>query len=136
MTMIRRQLGRGFDFPLRIDPRGRFALVEGAKDVERAIRIILGTRLGERVMLSRFGSELPELLFEPATEATAARVVSAIRAALTRWEPRVDLIDVTVEIDPCVETRFIASLSYRLRDSNSIMNQVYPFYLREGAEAL
>jgi uncharacterized protein len=41
-----------------------------------------------------------------------------------------------VERDPEVETRFIASLSYQIRGSNSVMNQVYPFYLREGAEAL
>lgn len=134
--MLRRQLGRGFDFPLRLDEKGRFALVEGPRNVERAIRIILGTRHGERVMLDRFGSDLPGLLFEPASDVTASRVVSAIRAALTRWEPRIDLLDVTVERDPEVETRFIASLSYRIRGSNSVMNQVYPFYLREGAEAL
>ncbi|WP_437983200.1 GPW/gp25 family protein [Sorangium sp. So ce117] len=134
--MLRRQLGRGFDFPLRLDPRGRFALVDGQENVARAIRIILGTRLGERLMLSDFGSEVPGILFEPATSATAVRMASAIRTALLRWEPRIDLLEVTVEPDPDVETRFIASLSYRIREGNSVVNKVYPFYLQEGAEAL
>ncbi|KYG03524.1 hypothetical protein BE21_04620 [Sorangium cellulosum] len=134
--MLRRELGRGFAFPLRLDRRGRFALVEGQEDVEQSIRVILGTRLGERVMRSRFGSVVPELLFEPATAATAERVVHGIRGALTRWEPRIDLLDVSVARDPEIETRMIASLSYRLRANNAIYNQVYPFYLKEGAEAL
>ncbi|WP_437765348.1 GPW/gp25 family protein [Sorangium sp. So ce281] len=132
--MLRRELGRGWAFPIRLDRWGRFAMVEGQEDVEEAIRIILGTRLGERVMLAPFGSEVPSLLFEPSTAATAARIQSAIRGALARWEPRIDVLDVAVEPDPEVETRLIASLSYRLREVNAVMNMVYPLYLHEGPE--
>src|SRR5262245_546872 len=103
--MLRRELGRGWAFPIRLDRRGRFGLGEGRRDVEEAIRIVLGTCIGERVMNSRFGSEVPTLLFEPATAATAARLADAIRSALIRWEHRIDLIDVVVEADPAVETR-------------------------------
>jgi phage baseplate assembly protein W len=127
-------LGRGWAFPVRLDRCGRFAMSDGQPRIEESIRIILGTRLGERVMRGGFGSEVPDLLFEPATAATAARLESAIRAALVRWEPRIDVLDVEVTCDPDEGTRMIASLAYRLRDNNALLNQVYPFYLQEGVE--
>jgi phage baseplate assembly protein W len=132
--MLRRELGRGWAFPIRIDRQGRLALSEGQQKVAESIRIILQTRIGERVMRSRFGSEVPGILFEPATSATADRLISAIRKALVRWEARIDVVSVDVAADPAEPTRFIASLTYRLRENNALLNQVYPFYLREGSE--
>jgi phage baseplate assembly protein W len=132
--MLRRELGRGFSFPIRIDRRGRIAFSEGQQKVAEAIRIVLETRIGERVMRSRFGSEVPAILFEPATSSTADRLESAIRDALVRWEPRIDVIAVEVTVDPAQASRFIASLTYRLRENNALLNQVYPFYLTEGSE--
>lgn len=132
--MLRSEIGRGFAFPLRLDRRGRFVLVEGRQDVEEAIRIILGTRPGERLMRGGFGSLVPSLLFEPRTAATAARVAAAIREALARWEPRIDVLHVDVQPDPGCETRMVASLSYRIRASNSVFNLVYPFYLQGRTE--
>jgi hypothetical protein len=133
--MARRELGRGWAFPIRIDERtGGIAMVEGATDVEEAIRIILGTRLGERVMRSRVGSGVQAILFESATPATGARLADAIRAALGEWEARIDVLEVLVEPDPAAPSRLVAALSYRLRENNSVLNQVYPFYLREGEE--
>jgi len=132
--MLRRELGQGWGFPIRIGRHGGFVTVDGQADIDEAIQIVIGTRLGERVMRSRFGSEVPSLLFEPATSATAARIADAIRTALGRWEPRIDVLAVTVEPDPEVSTRLVASLTYRIRENNSVLNQVYPFYLNEGSE--
>ena len=109
-------------------------MVEAADDVEEAIRVVLGTRLGERVMRSRFGSEVPGILFEAATPSTAGRLSDAIRTALASWEPRIDVLDVLVQADPDIATRFVASLTYRLRENNAVLNQVYPFYVSEGEE--
>jgi len=133
--MLRRELGRGWAFPIRVDPRtGGIALVQGAADVEEAVRVVLGTRLGERVMRSGFGSEVPALLFEPVTPSTAGRLADAIRTALGNWEPRIDVLEVLVEPDPATPSRLVASLTYRLRENNAVLNQVYPFYLSEGEE--
>lgn len=132
--MLRRELGRGWTFPLQIDRRGRWSMSEGPQKIEQAIRLVISTRLGERVMRSRFGSEVPGLLFEPATEATTSRVADAIQAALAQWEPRIDVLQVLVEADPSAPSRFVASLSYRIRENNSVLNLVYPFYLTEGPE--
>ena len=49
-------MGRGFSFPFRVDPStNRIAMSSAGQDVEEAIRIILRTNLGERVMLPEFG---------------------------------------------------------------------------------
>jgi phage baseplate assembly protein W len=132
--MLRQELGRGWAFPIRIDRSGGIAMSEGQQDVEEAIRIILATRIGERVMRNQFGSDVPNILFEPATAGTAGRLTAAVQTALARWEPRIDLLQVLVEPDPNAPTHFIASLSYRLRENNSILNLVYPFFLSEGSE--
>jgi len=134
MDERRKQLGRGLAFPLRVDGGGRLVVTDGQAKVEESIRVILGTGLGERVMRSGFGSEVPSLLFELCTPATEARLAAAIRAALARWEARIDVLDVKVTRDAAVETRLVASLSYRLRATNAVLNQVYPFYQDEGVE--
>lgn len=107
---------------------------QGQRKVAESIRLVLLTSLGERVMRSSFGSEVPEILFEPLTPATTSRLRDAIAGALARWEPRIDVLEVDVARDPDVNTKLIASLTYRLRENNAIFNQVYPFYLSEGAE--
>jgi phage baseplate assembly protein W len=107
---------------------------EGPKKIEESIRLVLGTRVGERVMRSRFGSEVRSMLFEPATSDSAARLADTIRTALAEWEPRIDVLQVLVEPDLAAPTRFVASLAYRIRDNNSVLNMVYPLYLSEGTE--
>ena len=57
-------MGRGFSFPFRVDPStNRIAMSSAGQDVEEAIRIILRTNLGERVMLPEFGTAAGEFLF-------------------------------------------------------------------------
>ncbi len=58
-------LGQGFAFPLQVNPRGAVLLAAGDHDIEQAIRIILGTVPGERVMRPTFGCRAWELLFDP-----------------------------------------------------------------------
>ena len=132
--MLRKELGRGWTFPIQLDRRGRFSTTEGPAKIEEAIRLVIATRVGERVMRSRFGSEVPGLLFESATSATASSVATAIQRALGQWEPRIDVLQVLVEPGPDTPSHLIASLSYRIRENNSVLNLVYPLYLTEGAE--
>ena len=43
-------VGAGWAFPLRVDPTGKVALVEGTTELEESIRLILMTAPGERPM--------------------------------------------------------------------------------------
>jgi len=114
------------------------ALAESEDDIKQAIRIILGTALGERAMRPDFGCAVRELLFEPAEAALPGRAEFYVRNALERWEPRVELDRVDARIDlPAVpgaaqagDTQLLVDLEYRVRSTNRRDNIVFPFYLQ------
>ena len=106
--------GRGMAFPPQVGPDGRMAYSEGAENVAQAIRVILMTEQGERIMRPDFGAGLGKFLFEPNTAATHRLIEERIRTALGRWEPRIALESIAVREDPEEPRRAIATLRYRL----------------------
>lgn len=89
---------RGMSFPFRIDPAtGRVAMSSGRAKIQQNVRIILGTRHGERPMLREFGTRLPSLVHEPNDAALAALAENHAREMLLRWEPRILVTDSRVE---------------------------------------
>ena len=128
--MKRDFLGRGIHFPVELDSSGRVALSEYEQNIEESLRIIIGTRPGERVMRPEFGCRVHELVFHPNNEATAALAAFYVREAILKWEPRVDSIKVVAHPDPSQENVMIIKVTYRVISTNNIKNMVYPFYLR------
>lgn len=126
-------LGKGWKFPVALDPSaGTFAMSEGETDIQEAIRIILFTAKGERVMRPDFGCGIHEYVFETMSVATAALMETSVRDALTRWEPRIELLAVTVSPEQGAVGKLFIGIRYRVRSTNNEFNLVYPFYLREG----
>jgi uncharacterized protein len=127
-------LGKGFRFPLGVDPGGGIALSSGASDVDKAIRVILMTAPGERVMRPQFGCRIWDLLFEPVNANTMGLMAAAVRDALAQWEPRIVVDDVVVEPDARDASHVRIRIDYRLRVTNDRRNLVYPFYVipRDG----
>ena len=81
-------IGRGWAFPLRTDATGGIALVSREREIEEAIRLILGTSPGERPMRPEFGCRIHEYVFASADGGTASAIAAEVKAALRRWEPR------------------------------------------------
>ena len=125
----REYLGRGLAFPLRVNARGEIALVGGDEDIVQAIRVILGTRPGERVMRPDFGCRVHELLFEPRDAATAAHIQKYVNIALQRWEPRIQVLGVNVLTDETVDGAIYVEINYFIKDSHDRRSIVYPFFL-------
>ena len=71
-------------------------------------------------------------MFDTVTASTGGRVVSAVREALLRFEPRIDVRDVNVSPGGNGEVLLI-SVDYEVRATNNVFNLVYPFYLEAGA---
>ena len=86
-------------FPMRTDATGGIALVAREREIEEAIRLILGTAPGERPMRPEFGCRIHDHVFAPANATTAGQLSYDVRAALDRWEPRIDVDDVEVTFD-------------------------------------
>jgi phage baseplate assembly protein W len=126
-------LGVGWGFPVALDPNtGRTAMVAAETDIKQAIRIILMTAPGERAMRPDFGCGANQLVFEALDTATFTRVQKTVKEALARFEPRIEVLDVSVDPTRAAEGLLLVSIDYRVRATNQSGNMVYPFYFREG----
>jgi len=47
---------------------------------------------------------------------------------LVRWEPRIDVIGVDVNVDPEDQTVAYIEIKYSVSDTNNPRNLVFPFY--------
>jgi hypothetical protein len=127
-------LGAGWKFPPRLDTRGQIELVHQEQDIEEAMRIILLTNRGERPMRPEFGSELYRLQFAPNDATTAGIASRYVKEALSRWEPRIQVISVIAEPDERHQSRLLIEVGYRIRATNSDRNLVFPFYVIPGED--
>ena len=136
--MERDVVGRGWPFPIRPDRDGRLTFLGEGEKVRQSIWLILSTAPGERQMRPDFGCGVHDLVFAPNTAALRGVVQQQVRDALTRWEQRIDLLDVRVETDPGepLGNRLLIRVDYRLRSGNAFYNLVYPFYINEGSESV
>lgn len=126
-------LGRGWAYPVRVDPAtGGIAFAEYETDIRQSIIIILGTSRGERVMRPDFGCGIHDLVFEVIDVAMLTRVETAVREAMIRYEARIEVLAVRADPLGAAEGRLLIELEYRVRRTNEIGNLVYPFYFREG----
>ncbi|APU16174.1 MULTISPECIES: GPW/gp25 family protein [Actinoalloteichus] len=133
--MSDRFIGRGWGFPLRIGPTGGIGMVEREQEIEEAVRLILGTAPGERPMRPEFGCGIHDHVFAPADGATAGRIAFDVRAALERWEPRIEVGEVVVAFDAVEDGTLYIDIRYRIRSTNDRRNLVFPFYVIPAGEA-
>jgi phage baseplate assembly protein W len=124
-------LGRGWSFPVD-GQSGHVVMADSEESIRQAIWIILATAPGERMMRPDFGCGIHELVFAVNDIGTRTRVAQEVRQALTLWEPRVDLLNVTVETKGRGEMLLI-NIQYRVRSTNNLFNMVFPFYLEQSS---
>lgn len=122
-------IGRGWSFPLSVGTTGGMAMVSGLEELEQAIFLILSTTPGERPMRPEFGCGLIDYVFAPIEPGTFGEISFRVEEALSRWEPRIEVVDVTVGPDPADEAKLLIELSYRVRDTYDRRSLVFPFYV-------
>jgi phage baseplate assembly protein W len=132
MNAQREFLGVGWKFPLQVTQTGAIAQAKYEQRIEEAIYLVLATAPGERPMLPDFGCGIHELVFAENNSQTIALVVHLVREALTRYEPRIDVLDVHAESTADQPNLLLVRVNYRIRATNAIGNLVYPFYIGEG----
>jgi phage baseplate assembly protein W len=125
-------LGRGWGFPIAVGLGDEINMVADDDDIREAIRIILETDPGERVMRPDFGAGLRHMVFEPINTSTMALVQRRVEAALVAWEPRITVQDVTVSAERAALGVLDIRIDYMVRKTNTFYNLVYPFYLQES----
>jgi phage baseplate assembly protein W len=81
---------RGPAFPFRIDPTtGGVAWASGPAKIRDDLRVLIGTRRGERPLLRDFGTRVHSLVHEPDDDVTADVLRKEAHEAVVRWERRV-----------------------------------------------
>jgi phage baseplate assembly protein W len=128
-------VGSGWAFPVEPDPAGRLRLLGDDERVRQSMWLVLATAKGERVMLPDFGCGVHDLVFQPNTPAVRGSVRAEVVEALTRWEPRIDVIDVTVTTPDDRPEVMLIAVNYRLRATNALFNLVYPIFISEGVDS-
>jgi hypothetical protein len=127
-TTSRTFLGTGTAFPVSAAADGSLQHAAYEAGVRQSIWLILATAKGERVMRPDFGCGIHDLVFDSISASTGGRVAAAVRDALLRFEPRIDVRDVNVGPSGDGEVLLI-SIDYEVRATNNAFNLVYPFYL-------
>ena len=125
-------LGTGWRFPIQLNSRGGIAMSRDDEKIKESIRIILGTAKGERVMRPDFGCDIHDFVFETMDRTTLTMIESTVRDALINWEPRIEVQSVTISADEDARGRIMIAVTYRVRETNSEFNMVFPFHLRVG----
>ena len=88
---------RGVAFPFQ---RGSDSIPAPAYDanlVRMSVQQIIQTQRGERVMRPNFGSNIHQFVFENNDELLAQLLRTEIAASIGKWEPRVQLTNVSIQ---------------------------------------
>jgi len=125
-------IGQGWSFPIKVNAKGGLDWSSGPDRIQAAIWIVLSTSPGERLMRPLFGAGIKDYVFESNSEMVRARLETAVRSALTQWEPRIQLVSVRADPSPDQDSLVLISINYQIRDTNELYNMVYPFFLTEG----
>ena len=84
-------LGGGWTFAPSFDSdSGSVNMLEGEADICSSLEVLLGTTLGERVMLPGYGCNMEELLFENLNTTTKTIISDKIKTSILYHEPRID----------------------------------------------
>lgn len=108
--------GLGLSFPPRVDPAtGSLAVVGDADVVAQALRVLLRTAPGERLMRPDYGCDLRRFLFAPNTVATRRLIAQEVTRAIAHYEDRVALrsVDVTADPDEAARVNIVVSYTHR-----------------------
>jgi uncharacterized protein len=127
-------IGSGLAFPLQVDRRGGIALARDEQDIDQAIQLILGTAPGERPMRPEFGCGVHDFVFDTIDAGTVGRMEEAIRSALSRWEPRIEVRSVEFDVSQAVNGVLAIDIGFTVRATNTDRNLVYPFYVIPAEE--
>ena len=118
---LNNRLGSDTKFPIN----GNFQELNGLDVLLQDIQILLLTNLGERVFRPTFGCELQKQTWEN-IDAAAINGTYNIKTAITKYEPRINLISVTPTINRDTGL-IIFSLNFVIKNTDTSVNLVFPY---------
>ena len=125
-------LGKGWRFPIATDSSLKIETSDYEQNIHESIKIILGTRKGERVMRPDFGCGIHDLVFETLSSVSLGQIEQSIGDALRIYEPRIELLTLEISHEQIDRGYLMIFINYRVISTNNRFNLVFPFYIKEG----
>lgn len=108
---------KGMLFPFRVSAQsGRSAAAVDVGQIESCLKMLLTTDPGSRPMRRTYGVGLNVLLQEPNDDNLRSLFRRIIFEEVTRWEPRVNIVDVIFKSDEQIGTLHVI-LKYELSET-------------------
>jgi phage baseplate assembly protein W len=92
--------------------------------IRTSVRNILNTKRGEKLFKPDFGADLYGLLFEPLSPPTRLMARRKVVEAIARWEPRVIVEDVQMNMDEPEFGTLIITVYFSLVENRAIEDKV------------
>ncbi len=130
-------LGVGWSFPPEFHRQGAtlgVKMVAEEADIAESLEILMSTRPRERLMQPSYGCGLHAMVFETINESTITCIKDLVDRAVLFFEPRITLESIDVNTEQALDGVLRIQLNYRVRQTNSRSNIVYPFYHLEGSQ--
>jgi len=102
---------------------GDLVILKDDNAIKRSLLNLFSYRRGEKFFNSSFGSGIPDLLFEPFDFATAGLIEEQIRSLINLYEPRVNLLDIVINLNED-EYLYEIQIDYTIPDSSPQLNTV------------
>ena len=120
-------VGVGWAFPVTWSEDG-VELVADEEEIRQAIRIVLRTNIGSRVMRPTYGADVERYVFAPRTDQVCFQLAFDVERALLLHEPRI-IVD-KVAAFPAGEGEVNVEIEYRIDRHRRPSSLVLPFYLQ------
>jgi phage baseplate assembly protein W len=85
-------------------------------------------------MRPNFGCGIHDYVFESVDAYVVGRLEREIRIAIDRWEPRIEITQISVDTSEAEAGRLPIEVEYVVRATNDRRNLVYPFYVIPAEE--
>ncbi len=125
-------LGTGWAFPPAFVKDRGVEMTGGAECIRQSLHVLFSTTPGERLFRFEYGCDIRRWVFGKMDLSTRTLIIDSIKQAILFYEPRIDVEKVDVEIKDPMEGILWINLIYRIRQTNSRSNMVFPFYFNEG----
>jgi uncharacterized protein len=114
---------------LRVSLTGGLDTIDAPGSIRQAIRLLLSTEPGERVMRPTYGCPLSQLMFAPNDDTTAGLAIHFVRRALEAWEPRIEITRLEAKRHDDQPARLDLMLEYRIRQTGVVDGVTVPLSL-------
>ena len=129
-------IGQGVKFPVEFSENKQTELLElqtGIEKIHQSIRMLIGTRRGERYNNPEWGCDAKLYLFEANDLLLRSLLYYTISDALQRWEKRITVTSITFQgtdedtnIHP---NQLNITINYIVNSTHQVGSYVYPFAL-------